>query len=366
MSAIACYADELYKRWTDLKPRIGRWYDEKSSFVPYETVQQIVDIIEKESSDLRQKLRETNAKQLVVNGIQHKIRQNLIRNFQVSNISDLRTRNKTTPSKISIEKIGEFELGNNDSVLFNTEQKGLRNLQYHSDYSRVIYLESPVYWKLKSALSELEKTLNTPPLHFSMRRFPNVSKRMRLTGVPGYFYDLAKALKTEYSGDIAFPELYEKLISKEVIGGKVAISEIGELQFQENNNSFSLHLTAMGVVNLGILALLIERKTIDSGAFLFVDEPEAHLHPSWQIKIAKTLFELAKSGVNVVIATHSADILKFLEVETKNHPENEELVALNHFSSDGVRNYENKFNLKLAKIQEELTNPFAKLYLEGL
>ena len=60
----------------------------------------------------------------------------------------------------------------------------------------------------------------------------------------------------------------------------------------------------MGIANLGILALLIERKVLDKGTFLFIDEPEAHLHPAWQVIMAETLFELAKGGVNVVIATH--------------------------------------------------------------
>ena len=121
----------------------------------------------------------------------------------------------------------------------------------------------------------------------------------------------------------------------------------------------------MGIANLGILALLIERKVLDKGSYLFIDEPEAHLHPSWQVIMAETLFELSRQGVNVVIATHSADILKWLEVHVKKNPDDEQLVALNRFPVNG-RQVEEDFETRMAKIKQELTKPFSDLYLEGL
>ena len=148
--------------------------------------------------------------------------------------------------------------------------------------------------------------------------------------------------------------------------GKIAISESGDLSFQENGRSFSLPVTATGVANLGILALLIEKKVLDKDSFLFIDEPEAHLHPAWQVVMAETLFELAKGGVNVVIATHSADILKWLEVHVKKNPDDESLIALNKFPANGSEDEEQDFSDKMAAIKQELTKPFADLYLEGL
>ena len=93
---------------------------------------------------------------------------------------------------------------------------------------------------------------------------------------------------------------------------------------------------------------------------------EANLHPSWQVEIARTLFELSRLGVNVLITTHSDEILKFIEVKTGENPESKKLVELNHFSSDGVNNYEDDFDSNLAKIKEELTGPYASLYFAGL
>ena len=351
----------LRRKYRELKPNIERWA-QKDPFSPsgFSSPPSISDMFagvlsrtEKALDELCKRIiiEETDVHQFVEKGIQYKISQNLIQNFQVRNLSLLRNQQEE-PSKVFIDSVGTFEFKNSELVNFKISQTGFEQLQH---YSRVIYLESPVYWKLQSAL---ENVRMSPRFLYRDRN--------RLSGVPGYFYDLAWALREEYSGDIAFPELCEKLTSDKFIGGKLKISETGELSFHENERNFSLHLTAMGVINLGILALLIERKIIDKGTFLFIDEPEAHLHPSWQIKITRTLFELSCLGVNVVIATHSADILKFLEVEVKKNPESKEFIEVNHFTSDGVKNYGDDFDSNLAKIKEELTDPYTKLYFAGL
>lgn len=350
---IVDHARKLRNQYRNIKPSIVKWFKTDRRQLSADAATEVLEGIEKALDDLLGEMEETNAREFILTGVKQKIFRDLTYNFQVSTLTPLR-KHPEENSKFFIDGIGSFELGNSELVDFKIDELGLQQLQ---DYSRrVIYLESPIYWKLQLALESL--LIST--------RYSHTLSRERLNTVPSYFYDLAWELKGEYSGDVAFPELYEKLTSKEVIGGKLTVSETGGLRFQENGRSFPLPLTAMGVVNLGILALLIEHKIIDEGTFLFIDEPEAHLHPSWQVKIAKTLFELSRLGVNVVIATHSVEILKFLEVEIDKNPENEKFIALNHFSYSGVKNYEDDFNSKLMQIQEELTNPFSELYLEGL
>ena len=285
----------------------------------------------------------------ITNGIEYKINKNLIQNFQIPSISSLRGQEESE-SKVDVANFGNFVFGD-DGFDFNVMHTGLQELQ---EYSRVLYLESPVYWHLKNALD-------------TARRFAGRSRvrRERLTGVPGYFYDLADALDAKYVGEMAFPDIHEQLTGK-VIGGKISISDDGDLWFVENGRNFSLSVTALGVANLGVLALLIERKVLDEGTILFIDEPEAHLHPAWQVEMAETLFNLAERGVNIVIATHSADILKNIEVEAKKNPARKKMIALNHFSRDGVLDGgEQDFDARLTRMQEELAEPFVKLYLEG-
>ena len=301
-------------------------------------------------ADLLDKLGQADLEDCIVAGMEYNIRQNLIHNFQIPKLSDLRGE-KEAPSELRVEDFGKFEFSNGE-IGFDVDHTWLRELQHHSN---VIYLESPVYWKLKDALEVV-------------RRNPRIFRRKdreQLSGVPGYFYDLVTELRFQRTGDIAFPELYEKLTGQDVLGGKIAISDSGDLSFLENDRSFSLPVTAMGIANLGILALLIERKVLDKDTFIFIDEPEAHLHPAWQIIMAETLFELSQQGVNVVIATHSVDILKWLEVHLKKSPDDKQLVALNQFPALNTK-VDEDFETKLANIKQELTKPFSDLYLEGV
>ncbi len=305
---------------------------------------------------LKETLSQTDAKNFIVAGIQHKIRENLIQNFQVPRLSDL-SGEENERSKVNVKGFGNFEFSN-QKIEFDINASRINQLQ---QYSRVIYLESPVYWKLKNALEDIRQESR----FFHSKFFFYKKERDPLTGIPGYFYDLARALKFDYTGDMAFPDVHKRLTGSDVIGGKITISETGDLSFQENGRSFSLPVTAMGIANLGILALLIERKVLDKGSFLFIDEPEAHLHPAWQVIMAETLFELSRQGVNVVIATHSADILKWLEVHVKKNPDDEQFVALNQFPVNG-RAFEQDFETRMAEIKQGLTKPFSDLYLEGL
>ncbi len=343
-------ATDIRKLFTRIRRSLNPPVERNTRHSPPSLVIETLQNIDQSSDKLHKYLMNIDAVEFIASGIEYKIRENLIQNFQVPNLSDLRGREDTS-SEVDIENFGKFKF-ENGNVVFNIDREWLRQLQQHSN---VIYLESPVYWKLKNAL----ENLRISPRYWR-------SGRQQISGVPGYFYDLASTLKYEYTGEIAFPKLYERLTGQGVIGGKIAISENGKLSFQEDDRSFSLPVTAMGVANLGILALLIERKVLDEDTFLFIDEPEAHLHPAWQVVMAETLFELAKGGVNVVIATHSADILKWLEVHVKKHPEDEGRIALNKFPVNGRATDEQDFRDKIAAIKQELTKPFADLYTAGL
>ena len=308
--------------------------------------------LKEEIDKLHEEISNTKYRDFIISGLEYKTRQNLMMNFQTPDLSLLRNK-QDKDIVIDITSIGKFEIAEGDQINFSVNITGLQLLRA---YSKVIYLESPLYWKLKEALESLR--LNP--------RFFRSSREERLTGVPGYFYELASALREKHTNGAAFPNLIEKLTGEDVLNGKIEISEHGELVFQENGQALPLPLVAMGVVNLGILALLIERKTIDEETFIFIDEPEAHLHPAWQVVMAETLFALSQQGVNVVIATHSVDILKWLEVHVKEKPEDKKLIALNHFTPQGVENHGEDFEADMMAIKESLIRPFADLRLKGL
>mgnify|MGYP000346880390 FL=1 len=45
--------------------------------------------------------------------------------------------------------------------------------------------------------------------------------------------------------------------------------------------------------------------TMNASSIIFIEEPEAHLHPINQIKLMKIFTKLAKTNIKLVIASHS-------------------------------------------------------------
>ena len=56
--------------------------------------------------------------------------------------------------------------------------------------------------------------------------------------------------------------------------------------------------------------VLFLRGAVGPGDLLIIEEPESHLHPAAQTKIAQTLARLVRAGVYVVITTHSNWLLQ--------------------------------------------------------
>ena len=68
------------------------------------------------------------------------------------------------------------------------------------------------------------------------------------------------------------------------------------------------HASAM-VSELAPLVYLL-RSIVQRGDLLIIEEPESHLHPGAQTKIAQTLARLVRAGVRVLITTHSNWLLQ--------------------------------------------------------
>ena len=276
-------------------------------------------------------------------GWHFKFRQNVLGNFQASDLSNFKG-NGDSALHFSVEGVGKLQ-ETEESFGFLRDEKIVQNMQ---SFPESFYLESPLYWKLKSALESIKLDSHSP-------------SGASLNGVPDYFYDMAVALRKRR---IEHPLAGTHKSLHDAIGGRISLSGAGDLEFHEKGKSIPLSLTSTGVANMGMLALLIERGALDRGSFLFIDEPESNLHPAWQVEMAAFLFELACQGVNVVVSTHSMTILKWLEVHVKEKPEDRELVRLNKFPPDAEWN--DDVDAVMAEVKQSLTKPFSDLYIKGL
>lgn len=286
---------------------------------------------------------------LVVRGITLQVSKELSENFQVEDPADL-IGSAGQEATVKIDGVGSFAIGESDRLKFEVSHIGLLYLQ---NLPTVVYLESPVLWKLKLALDRLRSLRSW---RYSSDEVPDV---------PGYFYDLADALKVKYQAEPIAQNEVRRLASN-IVKGRIVVDEsTWDLQFVEEGVSEprALSIVATGIANLGVLGMLVERKIIRKNSFLFIDEPEAHLHPAWQVEMISLLLTLAREGVYVVLATHSINILKWLEVHVKNNSNDKDLVALNHFSAKGVTGSDKEFEGKMNDILLELTHPFHLLRL---
>jgi len=217
--------------------------------------------------------------------------------------------------------------------------------------SNIIFLDSPIFLKLRKALDKHEKL----PLF-------REEEENYLTGVPKYIEDLYKNIDKEFIQRLDFEETKTKIAH--IINGDVSISN-GQITYKSSGREIPISLTAMGVSSFAILYLLIKSNTLRKGSYLIIDEPEVHLHPDWQVLLMEILYELAQQGVHVVIASHSIEIVKYLEVFLKEKEDANEIIAVNYMSDD--EEFIEKFKSSDLKAQinmvlDDLGKPFFNLF----
>ena len=71
-----------------------------------------------------------------------------------------------------------------------------------------------------------------------------------------------------------------------------------------------INLVAEGLRKFGTLQRLLSNGSLTAQSTLFWDEPEANLNPALLRKLAAILAELARQGFQIILATHSTDLLK--------------------------------------------------------
>lgn len=162
-------------------------------------------------------------------------------------------------------------------------------------------------------------------------------------------------------------ELYKKITS--IINGEVYYDrDRDDFYFKKNNldKEVNIHNTSNGIKMFGLLQILIANETIKENSILIFDEPEVHLHPKWQLKYAEIIIELVKSGVTVLVTSHSPYIVEAL----KTYSDKAKLEDKTNFylaeSKDGVSSTIKNVSNDLEPIFEKLSEPFNKLEQEEI
>ena len=129
-----------------------------------------------------------------------------------------------------------------------------------------------------------------------------------------------KLIDQSAQNDILDPDKNKEIIKfqskvDKLINGRFRFNNRGLIEFEQNGKKFELSNTSTGLKSMGILQLLLENRKLKENTYLIMDEPEVHLHPEWQVKLAEILVLLVKDlNVNLFINSHSSEFIEAIEV----------------------------------------------------
>ncbi|MDG3546606.1 AAA family ATPase [Methanobacterium formicicum] len=181
-------------------------------------------------------------------------------------------------------------------------------------------------------------------------------------------------------------DVFDKTLNENIIQVQKKIQAIieGNLRFDENtfqfvfeqgDRSFHSKDVASGIKSVGILQMLLENRQLPKDSYLIMDEPEVHLHPAWQVKLAEILVLLSKElNISVYVNSHSPHFIEAIEVYSKYYDSKYDKDVKWDFDSERdvkfyltKENEEGKFNFKkiernnLLEIYKCLSHPYDEI-----
>ena len=282
--------------------------------------------------------------------ISEHITDELKENFQISDIRHLINTSENY-CLFSIKDLIKVIITRDNGLTVEIDLK--ENLSRFEKTKHILFFESPVYWRLLPVIDDLDNS----------RKFSTNQPEI-LSGIPRYFYDLKKLLFTNFK-EGERPSFIVNCAAdlKKHLRGHFKPSD-SDLTFENiDGENIPKNLVSFGMTNIGIIQAVLSKNIIDKGSFVFIDEPESNLHPEWQSVLSEVLVKLASNQVNIIITTHSSDMMKSLEFYIKNIDSDlESFVSSNYFMSNGsLLNLDGDSPLnKLASARVELLKAYNK------
>lgn len=134
------------------------------------------------------------------------------------------------------------------------------------------------------------------------------------------YIDIIAAAKIDISRGVDTFERRQYLDAlKKISTGKVTFSDDRFYLKPGTQAKLEFNLVAEGLRKIALLWQLIKNGTLERGAVLFWDEPEANINPKYIPILAELLVMLEQAGVQIFVATHDYFLTKYLDVKrTKN------------------------------------------------
>ncbi|MCD8454394.1 AAA family ATPase [Tenacibaculum finnmarkense genomovar ulcerans] len=257
----------------------------------------LIEINEKLQSHSNSSLKETILK--ITKEIESRenisIDSTLFLNFELTEHFKLEFGNQISNFFLDKKSFAEINTNINTSLFaINDNNVSLEKKPRSFPYKNVLFIESPLF-------------LNKKRADFSFNSLRD--KRNYLN----YSINKKEISKDIFSDNSDKTQHLKKLI-QEVIGGDFSYNEKDEIIFNKKGHNFSLNNVATGLKTFGAIQLLIDNGSLNTDTLLIIDEPEVHLHPTWQVKFAEILVRLSKEfAIPMVLTSHSPYFIEALE-----------------------------------------------------
>ena len=201
-----------------------------------------------------------------------------------------------------------------------------------------IMIETPLIWNMMSLFTKLplieedmDVNLEYPMIMKDLHR--NLSIKSRKVGI-----DISNKIQ-------------------DVINGKFIKNNLDTFIFEKKDKQIKLINTATGIKYFGILQVLSQNNHLHNNQILILDEPEVHLHPKWQLKLAEVIIFLVKNSVKILVNSHSPYMIEALQKYSKK----EQIEDKTNFylAENGIiGKVENSNSRTLSEIFEKLSEPY--------
>ena len=159
---------------------------------------------------------------------------------------------------------------------------------------------------------------------------------------PGTFEDYAASVihKWQETADERLKTVTNALHTLELTG-KVATERIGDIGIEvkvgrlphtSTDETDMVNIADVGYGVSQVLPVLVALIAAEPRQLVYLEQPELHLHPNAQVKLAQVLADAAKRGVRVVAETHSSLLLLGIQTLVAEGKLSPDLVKLHWFS----------------------------------
>lgn len=249
-------------------------------------------------------------------------------------------------------------------VKIKDPQGNIKTMEFHSEFSKVINLAEdkieitsfknfiPTVQKKSNEecdfITAIQKDLNfhkiffisaerLGPREFYSRKISSthfVGTRGQNTASVIHFL----AGKTLENPELNHPNAETRLLEDQISAWSSQIFGNSSFSYKKIANSLTqFYFDGFLPSNVGFgyvytLPIITQCLAAKKGDIVIVENPEAHLHPAAQSRLASLLLDTAQCGVQVIVETHSDHFLSSLRVRTKKTPSFSEKISIIFFS----------------------------------